>query len=158
MVRAVNLVLVMYANWLLFSGHYDRLLLSLGFGSTLVAVAIALRMDILDRETYPVPLNLKALTYWIWLAGEVIKANLDVARRILSPSLPISPNVLIVKASQRTDLGRVTFGNSITLTPGTVTIDMEGDTLEVHALTREAAEILRQGEMDRRVTEMEGFM
>ncbi len=158
MVRAVNLVLVMYANWLLFSGHYDRLLLSLGFGSTLVAVAIALRMDIVDRETYPVPLNLKALTYWIWLAGEVVKANLDVARRILSPSLPISPNVLLVKASQRTDLGRVTFGNSITLTPGTITVDLEGDTIEVHALTREAAEILQQGEMDRRVTEMEGFM
>ncbi len=158
MVRAVNLVLVMYANWLLFSGHYDRLLLSLGFGSTLVAVAIALRMDIVDRETYPVPLNLKALTYWIWLAGEVIKANLDVARRILSPSLPISPNVLLVKASQRTDLGRVTFGNSITLTPGTITVDMEGDTIEVHALTREAAETLQAGEMDRRVTEMEGFM
>ncbi len=158
MVRAVNLVLVMYANWLLFSGHYDRLLLSLGFGSTLVAVAIALRMDIVDRETYPVPLNLRALTYWFWLAWEVVKANLDVARRILSPSLPISPNVVLVKASQRTDLGRVTFGNSITLTPGTITIDLEGDTLEVHALTREAAEILQAGEMDRRVTEMEGFM
>ncbi len=158
MVRAVNLVLVMYANWLLFSGHYDRLLLSLGFGSTLVAVAIALRMDIVDRETYPVPLNLKALTYWLWLAAEVVKANLDVARRILSPSLPISPNVLLVKASQRTDLGRVTYGNSITLTPGTITIDLEGDTLEVHALTREAAEVLQEGEMDRRVTEMEGFM
>ncbi len=158
MVRAVNLVLVMYANWLLFSGHYDRLLLSLGFASTLVAVAIALRMDIVDRETYPVPLNLRALTYWLWLAGEVIKANLDVARRILSPSLPISPNVVLVKASQRTDLGRVTYGNSITLTPGTITIDLEGDTLEVHALTREAAEVLQQGEMDRRVTEMEGYM
>ncbi len=158
MVRAVNLVLVMYANWLLFSGHYDRLLLSLGFASTLVAVAIALRMDIVDRETYPVPLNLRALTYWLWLAGEVIKANLDVARRILSPSLPISPNVVLVKASQRTDLGRVTYGNSITLTPGTITIDLEGDTLEVHALTREAAEVLQEGEMDRRVTEMEGYM
>ncbi|MDJ0893359.1 MAG: Na+/H+ antiporter subunit E [Gammaproteobacteria bacterium] len=158
MVRAVNLVLVMYANWLLFSGHYDRLLLSLGFASTLVAVAIALRMDIVDRETYPVPLNLRALTYWLWLAGEVIKANLDVARRILSPSLPISPNVVLVKASQRTDLGRVTYGNSITLTPGTITIDLEGDTLEVHALTRKAAEVLQQGEMDRRVTEMEGYM
>ncbi len=158
MVRAVNLVLVMYANWLLFSGHYDRLLLSLGFASTLVAVAIALRMDIVDRETYPVPLNLRALTYWLWLAGEVIKANLDVARRILSPSLPISPSVVLVKASQRTDLGRVTYGNSITLTPGTITIDLEGDTLEVHALTREAAEVLQEGEMDRRVTEMEGYM
>ena len=158
MVRAVNLVLVMYANWLLFSGHYDRLLLSLGFASTLVAVAIALRMDIVDRETYPVPLNLRALTYWLWLAGEVIKANLDVARRILSPSLPISPNVVLVKASQRTDLGRVTYGNSITLTPGTITIDLEGDTLEVHALTRKAAEVLQLGEMDRRVTEMEGYM
>ncbi len=158
MVRAINLGLVLYANWLLFSGHYDRLLLSLGFASTLVAVAIALRMELVDRETYPLLLKLKALLYWPWLAGEVIKANLDVARRILSPSLPISPTVFSFKASQRTDLGRVTFANSITLTPGTVSIDLEGDTIEVHALTEEAAQTLREGEMDRRVTEMEGFI
>ncbi len=158
MVHALNLGLVLYANWLLFSGHYDRLLLSLGFLSTLLAVAIAERMAIVDRETYPVPLNLQALLYWLWLAGEVFKANLDVARRILSPSLPIAPNVFVIKASQRTDVGRVTYANSITLTPGTICIDLEGDDIEVHALTQEAAEALQSGEMDRRVTQMEGFM
>jgi len=158
MVRVINLGLILYGHWLLLSGHYDRLLLSLGFASTLVAVAIALRMEIVDRETYPIPLNLKALLYWPWLAREVVKANLDVARRILSPSLPISPNVFTIKTSQRTDLGRVTFANSITLTPGTVSIDLQGDTIEVHALTEHAAQSLLEGEMDRRVTEMEGFM
>ena len=158
MVRVINLGLVLYGHWLLLSGHYGRLLLSLGFASTLGAVAIALRMEIVDRETYPIPLNLKALLYWPWLAREVIKANLDVARRILSPSLPISPTVITVKTSQRTDLGRVTFANSITLTPGTVSIDLQGDTIEVHALTEQAAQGLQKGEMDRRVTEMEGFM
>ncbi len=96
--------------------------------------------------------------YWRWLAREVVKANLDVARRILSPSLPISPTVFTLKASQRTNLGRVTFANSITLTPGTVSIDLQGDTIEIHALTQEAAKTLQTGEMDRRVTDMEGFI
>jgi len=160
MVRAVNLGLFLYAHWLLFSGHYDRLLLSLGFASTLVAVAIAVRMAIVDRETYPVPrpLQLRVWMYWRWLAQQVVKANLDVARRILSPSLPISPNVFTLKASQRTDLGRVIFANSITLTPGTISIDLQGDTIGVHALTQEAAETLQTGEMDRRVTDLEGLV
>ena len=81
-----------------------------------------------------------------------------MARRILNPSLPIKPNVFVIKASQRTDMGRVTYANSITLTPGTICIGLQGDTIEVHALTQEAAEALQGGEMDRRVTEMEGFM
>ena len=158
MVRAINLGLVLYANWLLFSGHYDRLLLSIGFAATLLAVAIALRMEIVDRATYPLPLNLSALMFWVWLAREVVKANVDVARRILTPSLPISPSVILVKASQRTDLGRVTYANSITLTPGTVSVDLQGDTIEVHALTQEAAQTLQEGEMDQRVTAMEKFL
>lgn len=158
MVRAINLGLVLYANWLLLSGHYSGLFLSLGVASTILAVVIASRMEIVDRETYPLPLNLSALMFWFWLAGEVVKANLDVARRILTPSIPISPTVFSLKASQRTDLGRVTFANSITLTPGTVSVDLQGDTIEVHALTREAAQALQKGEMDRRVTEMEGFL
>ncbi len=158
MVRAINLALVLYANWLLFSGHFDHLLLSIGFVATLLAVAISLRMEIVDRETYPLPLNLSALMFWVWMAREVIKANVDVARRILSPSLPINPSVILVKASQRTDMGRVTYANSITLTPGTVSVDLQGDTIEVHALTDEAAQTLQEGEMDRRVTAMEGFL
>ena len=83
-------------------------------------------------------------------------ANLDVAKRIIDPKLPISPTLITLKPSQRGDLGRVIYANSITLTPGTVTTNLSGDTLEVHALTQEAADSLRKGDMDRRVARLEG--
>lgn len=82
-------------------------------------------------------------------------ANIDVARRILNPKLPIAPMMIRVKASQKGDLARVIFANSITLTPGTVSVDMQGDEIAVHALTPEAAEFDETGEMDRRVSRLE---
>ena len=87
---------------------------------------------------------------------EIVKANIAVALRIVSPRLPIRPRVIRVRAGQRTDIGRVIYANSITLTPGTVTVDTEGDHITVHALTPEAAEGVLSGEMDRRVTRVEG--
>ncbi len=155
-VRAVSLAVVLYFLWLLLSGHYVPLLLALGALSALLVVTIALRMDLVDRKGHPMHLSPKALLYWPWLAWEIVKSNVDVARRILSPSLPISPTVIHVKASQKSDLGKVIYGNSITLTPGTVTVDIDGDKIEVHALTREAAQALRDGDMDRRITRLEG--
>jgi multicomponent Na+:H+ antiporter subunit E len=101
-------------------------------------------------------LPLRALLYIPWLILEVVKSNIDVARRILDPRLPISPRVIEVQASQRRDIGRVIYANSITLTPGTVSIDTDGDRITVHALTEEAAAGLLTGEMDRRVTRFEG--
>ena len=85
-----------------------------------------------------------------------MKANVDVARRILTPGRSISPTMLRVRATQRTDLGRVVFANSITLTPGTVSVDVGEDEILVHALSRDGAEELAGGEMDRRVTRMSG--
>jgi multicomponent Na+:H+ antiporter subunit E len=155
-VHAISLALVSFALWLLLSGHYVPLLLGLGALSALLVVTIALRMDVVDREGHPIHLSPKALLYWPWLAWEIVKSNVDVARRILSPSLPISPTIIHVRASQKSDLGKVIYGNSITLTPGTVAIDIDGDKIEVHALTREAAQALRDGDMDRRVTRLEG--
>lgn len=156
MVHAISLALVLFALWLLLSGHYVPLLIGLGALSVLLVVTIALRMDVVDREGHPIHLSPKALLYWPWLGWEIVKANLDVARRILSPTLPISPTVIRLKASQKSDLGRVIYANSITLTPGTVSIDIDGEHIEVHALTREAAQALRTGDMDRRVTRFEG--
>jgi multicomponent Na+:H+ antiporter subunit E len=94
--------------------------------------------------------------YWPWLLWEIVKANLEVARLILAPRMAISPTVIKVKASQPDELGQVIYANSITLTPGTVSIDVRDATIEVHAITREMAEGLQTGEMDRRVTQMEG--
>ncbi len=156
MVYAISLTLVLFALWLLLSGHYVPLLLGLGALSALLVVTIALRMDVLDREGHPIHLRPKALLYWPWLGWEIVKSNVDVARRILSPTLPISPTVIRLKASQKSELGKVIYANSITLTPGTVSIDIDGDKIEVHALTREAAQALRTGDMDRRVTRFEG--
>lgn len=154
-VRAVYLGLFLFGLWFLLSGNFVALLLALGVVSSVFVVAIALRMNIVDRETHPIHLHSTIVFYWIWLTWQIIKANIDVARRVLDPRLPISPKLLRVKATQKTDLGRVSYANSITLTPGTVTVSVEGDSVLVHALTCEAAEALAKGEMDRRVTKIE---
>ena len=144
------------AVWLLWSGHYDTLLLSLGGLSILLVLVIAMRMRVVDEEGIPISPSLRALTYLPWLLWEIVKANVDVARRILDPRLPIEPHVIHVRASQRGDLARVIYANSITLTPGTVSIDLSADRITVHALTDEAARGLATGEMDRRVSRLEG--
>ena len=154
--HAINLGLFLFALWLLLSGHYTPLLLVLGVLSTLLVVLLATRADLIDRETQPILLKPSVLFYWFWLGREIIKSNIDVARRILNPRLPISPNVFTVRAIQDTELGRVTYANSITLVPGTVAMDVDEDVITVHALTQEAAADLKRGEMNRRVCQVVG--
>ena len=156
MKHAFNLTLFLFAIWLLLSGHYTPLMLVLGGLSTLLVVFLAIRADLIDRETQPILLKPSILFYWVWLGREIIKSNIDVARRILAPGMPISPNVFTVRAVQKTDLGRVTYANSITLVPGTVAMDVEEDVITVHALTQDAATNLKRGEMNRRVCNVEG--
>lgn len=153
---ALALTGLLAAIWLLASGHYSPLILSFGAASCLLIVALSVRMGIVDEEALPVRMIPRALVYSPWLAKEVLLANLDVARRILSPRALISPRIVRVTPSQKTDLGRVLYANSITLTPGTVSIIVDASAITVHAITREAAEALGTGEMDRRVTRLEG--
>ena len=159
-----SLGLLLFGAYLLWSGlawpwadHFEPLLLWMGIVSTALVVFIAIRMRVVDSEGAPVELaSLRLLLYIPWLAWEIAKANVDVARRILNPRLPISPRLIEVPATQRSDIGQVVYANSITLTPGTVSVSVEDGTITVHALTREAAEGVETGEMDRRVTNLEG--
>lgn len=154
--RSFHLVAFLIALWLLLSGYFVALILGFGIVSCVLVAALAARMDAVDGVDYHGELRVMAtIRYLGWLLVEIVKSNLDVARRVLSPSLPISPTVFYVPASQATDLGKVIFANSITLTPGTVSIDIGDDEIEVHALSREGAEALADGEMDRRVREIE---
>lgn len=153
---AIGLAVLLAGVWLLWSGHYGPLLLSLGAVSLALVVWISLRMRIVDEEGAPIQLPLRLVLYLPWLVLEIVKANVDVSLRILRPGLPISPRLIRVRAGQRTDVGRVIYANSITLTPGTVSIDTEGDDITVHALTRGAAEGVLSGAMDRRVRRLEG--
>lgn len=152
----VSLGVSCFALWLLLSGHFSAAFLGLGFLSSVLVVVVAQRMDIVDREGHPVHLVGRALRYWSWLGWEIVKSNIEVTRCVLDPRHAISPVMFRAKSSQRTDLGRVIFANSITLTPGTLSTRLEGDEIEVHALTREMARDVLSGEMDRQVTRMEG--
>ena len=154
--RTLSLFILLFLSWLLLSGIYTGLLLGLGVLSCLVVVAICRRMQIVDPEGHPNHLILGLLRYMPWLLWAIIKANIDVARRIAHPRLPLAPRVIRVAASQKTHLGQVIYANSITLTPGTVAVEADEGTIDVHALTREAAEDVRSGVMDSRVTDMEG--
>lgn len=153
--HVISLTTVLVVTWLLLSGYFfSPLLLGLGAFSVLLVLIVVLRMEVVDHESHPSHLTLQALGYWPWLIKEIIVSNIDVARRILSPSMPISPTLVRIKATQHGDMGNVVYGNSITLTPGTVTIDIDGDELLVHALTSEGAEALKTGDMRRRVNAM----
>lgn len=158
MFHAAGLGLVMYLLWLVLSGHYNPLLLSLGAISCAFIVWVTHRMDTIDREGFPIHLSLRGWAYWPWLLLEIIKSNFDVAKVIVNPRLPISPTMTRVRAGQHTELGRTIFANSITLTPGTMSVHMEDHTILVHALTRDGAESFAQDpEMDQRVTKLEGL-
>ena len=141
--------------WLMMSGDFSRLNLALGIASALLVVAISRRMDVVDQESQPFHLTPRLPMYWGWLAIKVIKSNLDVTRRIWTPGCAISPTVANLKLSQETALGKVIYANSITLTPGTVSLKVEGDEILVHSLSLADIATLQQGEMDRRVRELE---
>lgn len=156
MLHAASVFLVLYAFWLLLSGLFTPFLLAAGAGCALAVLAFARRMDVIDREGHPIHLGWRALfSYWPWLVWEIARSSWDVSRRILDPRLPISPTLARFRPSQKSELGLVIHANSITLTPGTVAVEVEADEFLVHALTREAAGGLAGSEMDRRVAALE---
>mgnify|MGYP005697910701 FL=1 len=156
MVRHVLMFCVLFALWMLLSGHTSPLLVSFGVGSCLLVVVLQARMDRTDREVVHLGFRpLAALGYVGWLLWEIVKSNIDVAKVILSRDLPISPTLFRVESTQKTLAGHVLFANSITLTPGTVSINLRRDTILVHALTVEGADGVDEGDMDSRVSALE---
>ena len=141
--------------WLLNSEHSTDYMLSLGVISIAFVVYIAHRMDVVDHESQPVHLTLKIPAYYTWLIKEIILANLVVVKHIWLGNKSISPVIATISASQKTEIGKVIYANSITLTPGTVSVNLEGDRIMVHALLQESINDLESGEMDRRVVQLE---
>lgn len=151
--RLILIVVALYAFWLALSGHYDLWFVASGFVLTLGVVAFCWVKGITDAEGFPIGLVARGLFYWPWLGVAILKSGLRVTRLILDPKLPITPTLIRVDALQRTAVGLTTYGNSITLTPGTLTIEAsERDwTLWVHALERQGAEAFADDEMNEKV-------
>ena len=165
MVHAVTSGVILLVVWLLWSGlstpgthHFHPMLLGFGIASCVFTVWLSQRMKVLDDEGQPHFNAHRYLAYLPWLFKEIVVANLDVTKRVLSPTLDISPTLITVKVSQKTDLGKVLYANSITLTPGTISLyfDENNENLTVHALSKEGAEGVASGEMDRRCLKLEG--
>ena len=149
--RMLALLIPLVAAWLLWSGIYKPLLLGLGIFSCVLTIYIKYRMDYFQTEVFALQFGRRLVAYWLWLSREVFKSSLDVARIIVSPSLPISPRVVTIKASSESPVDQATLANSITLTPGTLALDVHNGEIAVHALTEAGADELMKGEMDRRI-------
>nr|WP_321361238.1 Na+/H+ antiporter subunit E [uncultured Hyphomonas sp.] len=146
----LGLVLALAAFWLGMSGHNTPMILSLGGVSLIVTCILAYRLDIIDREGAPYVRLVGFILYFPWLAKEIVKANISVIRACLKADLDIAPALVKVKTICKSDLAKVTFANSITLTPGTVTVEIEGDKLLVHGLYEQDSQPEAFAEMDQR--------
>jgi multicomponent Na+:H+ antiporter subunit E len=148
-VIAVGLPAILYFGfWLLLSGHYEPFYLALG---ALSSLAVAVTTRDLELATTALRVVPGFLAYLPWLLVQIVKANIEVVRVVLDPRLPADPVVVRVTTPLRSPLGITTLGNSITLTPGTITLDVEGQELVVHALTRAGAGGVQSGAMDARI-------
>jgi multicomponent Na+:H+ antiporter subunit E len=113
-------------------------------------------MNLIDGESQPLGLTFTFPIYLLWLIKEVVVTNIAVAGCVWKGNHTLNSKIIKVTADQKTDLGKVIYASSITLTPGTVSIDLIGNEITVHALTDEAAADLLTGEMNIRVCKVEG--
>lgn len=151
--RLVLIVVALYGYWLALSGHYSLWFTVSGFMLSSTVVAFCWIKGVTDAEGFPVGLIPRGLVYWPWLLLQIVKSGLRVTRLILDPKLPISPTLVKVEALEDTSVGLTTYANSITLTPGTLSVEASerGRVLWVHALERAGAEGFTDDEMNRKV-------
>ncbi len=151
--KSITLFIVLFGFWLLMSGYYTPLILSLGVISCLLCVYLTIKGKFLDNETLPIYFFPRLIQYTLWLIKEILKSNIQTAKVIIMKSE--EPELFSVKATQKTNEGKVTYANSITLTPGTVTTQIKNDVFEVHALTKDFGDDVRSSQMDKMVTWLE---
>lgn len=152
-----GLAVLLSAFWMINSGFFKPMLLTFGVLSVAAVLALTWRMNKQDGESFSMIMPTWRLPgYLAWMVGQIVQSNIDVAKRVWRGRDAISPVIFTTRANQKTEVAKVLYANSITMTPGTITLSVRGDVLEVHALSQEGAEELKKGEMDRRVAALEG--
>lgn len=146
MKRTVSLGLCLIGLWLLLSGHYNALLISLGVVSVILTLIISRRMELIDAQSHPIHLTFKLIGFWLRLFVKIVQSNIDVSLRILGLR-KVEPQLIKVKLDQPSDLSKVIYANAITLTPGSASLHIEGDELYVHTISAQGAQDLLEGDM-----------
>jgi len=148
--KPLVLILTLISAWLLWSGIYTPLLLALGAISCILTLYLAYRVRYFDHDVFSLFVIPRLPRYWGWLLLEIIKSSITVAYIILHRRMPISPTVVEIESASSDAVSQVILGNSITLTPGAVTLDIFDGKLLVHCLTVQGAELLLSGEFNKR--------
>lgn len=146
-VRMMVALALFAVTWLLWSGVYVPFVLVLGAASCLLVLGLSRRTGFFEADLYSLHLGPRLPRFWLWLLKEIVKANIAVARIVLHPRLPISPRLITIDARGLPSVSLATLANAITLTPGTLAIDVDQGRIEVHCLTAESAEQTQRGEM-----------
>jgi len=155
-VRLAGTAVLLIALWLLMSGLFKPLIIGFGVASVLLVLLVTRRMDAVDDDKVELRLRPVAFVgYFLWLLAEIAKANWTVTKTILSPAMPMRQHLFAVPYSQKTDVGQVIFANSITLTPGTISVEVEAGNFLVHALGYSDGDMAALADMDRRVSATE---
>lgn len=150
------LLLLLVAAWFLWSGMFKPVLVVLGVISCVIIVYIVKRMGNFDPGVFAFRYNLRLFGFWFWLLGEIVRSSIEVARVVLRRPMRLNTEVVEMPVDDLDHVDQALLGNSITLTPGTLTLDTRQNTLTVHALTPEGAQALREGGMKRRVAALRG--
>ena len=154
--------LVLFVVWIILSGKFDTFHLGVGLVTAQIVsrltqrlVALPPRIGALDHAPTTGVVWVRVVLYIPWLAWQVILSSIHIATVVLHPRLPIAPRIFRISGGLPHTLARLTLANSITLTPGTVTVDVQDDKFVVHALTEASAESLTaKGAMPLRVGEL----
>jgi multicomponent Na+:H+ antiporter subunit E len=149
----ILLTFVLAVLWLLLSGMWWHGIIT-GFGvfSVIASIYMTNRFGLIDGETVPFRNLVRFGAYWVWLGGEIFKANIEVVKLALSPDLNIKPVMTHLGVNEGSDLARTTYANSITLTPGTVTVEVEEGGFLIHALDDSFADQEAFMDMGKRAT------
>ena len=155
--RFVLTALIMFAFWIFLSGKFSFILLLSGVISSLLVSYMSNDLLIGNGDMkLGFIRTIRFIRFLPWLLWQIVLANIDLALRTLHPKMPINPILINIKNNLKTDLGMVILANSITLTPGTVTIDVNENEFLVHVISEKAAQSLISGEMQARVKKIEG--
>ncbi len=155
--RFVLTALIMFAFWILLSGKFSFILFLSGFISSLLVSYMSNDLLIGNGDIkLGFIRTIKFIRFLPWLLWQIVLANIDLALRTLHPKMPINPILINIKNNLKSDLGMVILANSITLTPGTVTIDVNENEFLIHVISEKAAQSLISGEMQARVKKIEG--
>ena len=155
-VRPALLAGLLIVAWLLWSGMFKTLLLGLGLFSCGLTIYVIRRMGYFDNELFAFRYGPRLLAFWGWLGAEMLRSSVEVARVVLRPKLEIDPSVVEIRPDDHSLVDKVLLGNSITLTPGTLTLDVQENRLLVHVLTSRGGDDLLAGEMMRRIASLRG--